>query len=130
MLAYALVATAALYVGLAFASDNVKAWFGIEMTGFAIFGSFGLLGLVGSPWWLVVGFALHPLWHRAVPLSRHRLGVHAGLVRARPLRLRRRRRAYLLVAILGGPTPPCSARRPAAPEERLNRNERRLSKKS
>jgi hypothetical protein len=71
VLAYGLIATAALYVGLAFASDNVKAWFGIEMTGLAIFGSFAALGLVGSPWWLVAGFALHPAWH----LQFHYLGT-------------------------------------------------------
>jgi hypothetical protein len=129
MLGYALVATAALYVGLAFASDNVKAWFGIEMTGFAIFGSFGLLGLVGSPWWLVVGFALHPLWH----VQFHYLGTGSvftpdwfalglsGFDAAAAL--------YLLVAIIGGLDASLQRRAPAAAQEKLTRNERRLAKK-
>ncbi|MBY6243889.1 hypothetical protein [Methylosinus sp. Sm6] len=130
-LGYALVATAALYVGLAFASDNVKAWFGIEMTGFAIFGSFGLLGIVGSPWWLVAGFALHPLWH----VQFHYLGTGAvftpawfalglsGFDAAIAL--------YVIVALLAGLDASLQRKAPAAKAEAaLTRNERRLAKKS
>ncbi|CAN2532720.1 hypothetical+protein [Methylocapsa aurea] len=136
-LAYGLIATAALYVGLSFASDNPKAWFGIEMTGFAIFGSFALLGLVGSPWWLAIGFALHPLWH----LQFHYLGTGAefaptwftlGLT-GFDLAVA----AYVVYAVLRDADPALQrkARRPAIldqddePQSPLTRNERRAAKK-
>lgn len=137
-LAYGLIATAALYVGLAFASDNPKAWFGIEMTGFAIFGSFALLGLVGSPWWLAIGFALHPFWH----LQFHYLGTGSEFTPAWftlgltgfDLAVA----AYVVYAILRGADPQLQRRRPSAalgegldePGRPLTRNERRIAKKS
>lgn len=63
VLAYGLIATAALYVGFALRSpDNLTAWVGIEMTGVAIYGSFAMLSLVGSPWWLAAGWLVHPFW--------------------------------------------------------------------
>lgn len=130
LLAYALIATAALYVGLAFASENVKAWFGIEMTGLAIFGSLALFGLFGSPWWLAAGFALHPFWH----LEFHYVGTGSGftpdwlalglsgfdLAAA----------AYVVYAMLRRADPSFLPQaNSAAPEQRLTRNERRLAKK-
>lgn len=60
--AYALIAVACLYVGFALRSDNPTAWAGFEMTGVAIFGSLAGLAIVRSPWFVVVGLALHPLW--------------------------------------------------------------------
>ena len=138
MLAYALIATAALYVGLAFASDNPKAWFGIEMTGLAIFGSFALLGLVGSPWWLAIGFALHPFWH----VQFHYLGTGSmfaptwftlGLT-GFDLAIA----AYVVYAVLRGADPQLERKpRPSAPEapgedepqRPLTRNDRRIAKK-
>jgi hypothetical protein len=60
--AYALIASAFLFVGLALRSDNPGAWLGIELTGVAIFGSLALLSIVASPWFVFVGLALHPLW--------------------------------------------------------------------
>jgi hypothetical protein len=130
-LGYALIATAAAYVGLAFASDNVKAWFGIEMTGLAIFGSFGLLGIVGSPWWLVAGFALHPLWH----VVWHYLGAGSAFT---PEWLAlgltgfdAAAAAYLVVAILAGRDASLLPKAPATAESvKLSRNERRLAKKT
>jgi hypothetical protein len=62
VLAYGLIAVAFVYVAFSGRSDNPTVWLGFEMTGVAIFGSFALLSIIGSPWWLVVGFALHPLW--------------------------------------------------------------------
>jgi hypothetical protein len=131
VLAFALIATAALYVGLAFASDNVKAWLGIEMTGFAVFGSFGLLGLVGSPWWLVAGFALHPLWH----VQFHYLGTGSVFTPAwLTLGLTGFDAAvalYVLVGILTGFDASLLRKaRAAAPDAKLTRNERRLANKS
>lgn len=60
--AYALIAVSFIYVGFAFSSDNPSGWSAIEMTGVAIFGSFAALSFVASPWFAVVGLALHPLW--------------------------------------------------------------------
>jgi hypothetical protein len=62
VLAYGLIAVAFVYVALSGRSENPGVWLGFEMTGVAIFGSFALLSIIGSPWWLVAGFALHPLW--------------------------------------------------------------------
>jgi hypothetical protein len=60
--AYALIVVSFLYVGFAFSSDNAKSWAPIEMTGVALFGSAAGLALVSSPWFVVAGLALHPLW--------------------------------------------------------------------
>jgi len=60
--AYALIAVAFLYVGFAFRSDNPNAWAAVEMTGVALFGSLALLSIYWSPWFVVAGFAAHPLW--------------------------------------------------------------------
>ena len=60
--AYALIAIAFLYVGFALRADDRSVWLGVEMTGVAIFGSLAGLSIIGSPWWVVAGLALHPLW--------------------------------------------------------------------
>jgi hypothetical protein len=60
--AYALIAVAFLFVGVALRAENAKAWLPIEMTGVALFGSLGMMGLIGSPWFVVAGLALHPAW--------------------------------------------------------------------
>ncbi len=60
--AYGLIASAAIYVGYAMNSDNRSAWLAIEMTGVAIFGSLAMLSIVASPWFVVLGLALHPFW--------------------------------------------------------------------
>ncbi len=60
--AYGLIASAAIYIGFALRSDNAPTWAGIEMTGVAIFGSLAMLSMIVSPWFVVAGLALHPLW--------------------------------------------------------------------
>ena len=60
--AYALIAVAFLYVGFAFRSLDPNSWVAVEMTGVAIFGSLAYMSIIFSPWFLVVGLALHPLW--------------------------------------------------------------------
>jgi len=60
--AYGLIAAAFVYVALSGRSDNPTVWLGFEMTGVAIFGSLAMLSVIGSRWWLVAGFALHPAW--------------------------------------------------------------------
>jgi len=59
---YGLIAVAFVYVALSGRSDNPTVWLGFEMTGVAIFGSLAMLSVMGSVWWLVAGYALHPLW--------------------------------------------------------------------
>lgn len=130
VLAYGLIATAALYVGFAFRSENIGAWLGIEMTGFAIYGSLAMLGLVGSPWWLVAGFALHPFWH----LQFHYIGTGSaftpewftlGLTTFDLLVA-----AYVAYAILRNADPALQRPVSATPEEpKLSRAARRAAKK-
>lgn len=60
--AYALIALSFLYVGFAFRAEEPAAWVGVEMTGVAVFGSLAGMSIIGSPWWVVAGFALHPLY--------------------------------------------------------------------
>lgn len=128
ILAYVLIATAALYVGLAFRSDNIGAWLGIEMTGFAIYASFALLSLAGSAWWLAAGFALHPFWH----LQFHYVGTGSaftpewftlGLTGFDLLVA-----AYVAYGILRKSDPSLQRRTPGAPEEpKLSRAARRAA---
>lgn len=60
--AYALIALCFLYVGFAFRAEESGPWVGVEMTGVAVFGTLAGMSIIGSPWWVVVGFALHPLY--------------------------------------------------------------------
>ena len=60
--AYALIALSFLYVGFAFRAEEPGAWVGFEMTGVAVFGTLAGMSIIGSPWWVVAGFALHPLY--------------------------------------------------------------------
>ena len=60
--AYALIALSFLYVGFAFRAEEPAAWVGFEMTGVAVFGSLAGMSIIGAPWWVVAGFALHPFY--------------------------------------------------------------------
>jgi hypothetical protein len=60
--AYALIAVSCVYVGFALGSAAPNTWFAIEMTGLALFGSAALLSLLSSPWFVVAGLLLHPIW--------------------------------------------------------------------
>jgi len=60
--AYALIALSFLYVGFAFRADEPGPWVGVEMTGVAVFGSLAGMSIIGSPWWVAAGFALHPFY--------------------------------------------------------------------
>jgi hypothetical protein len=53
---------AGLYIVFAIRAGESAFWVVGELVGVAIFGGMALLGLRGSLWWLVVGWALHPLW--------------------------------------------------------------------
>jgi hypothetical protein len=67
----ALLAVAALaYVIFSARAHAGGAWLAIELVGLAIYGGLALRGLRGSRWWLVAGWALHPVWDMAL----HHLG--------------------------------------------------------
>lgn len=57
-----LFVAAGLYVVFALRAGQSTFWIVIEVVGVAIFGGLGLVGLFGSIWWIVAGWALHPLW--------------------------------------------------------------------
>jgi hypothetical protein len=60
--AYALIAVCFLYVGFAIRADNSDAWVGFEMTAVAFFGTLAGMSIIGSPWFVAAGFALHAAW--------------------------------------------------------------------
>lgn len=57
-----LFVAAGLYVVFALGTGQSTLWVVAEVVGVAIFGGMGLVGLFGSIWWIVAGWALHPLW--------------------------------------------------------------------
>ncbi len=57
-----LFVAAGLYVMFALRAGEGTFWIVVEVVGVAIFGGMGLVGLFGSIWWIVAGWALHPLW--------------------------------------------------------------------
>ena len=50
------------YFGYALLTAPGPIWPLAELVQVIVFGTMALLGLRGSPWWLVAGWALHPLW--------------------------------------------------------------------
>ena len=57
-----LFVAAGLYVVFAVRAGEGTTWIAIELVGVAVFGGMGVVGLFGPKWWLVAGWALHPLW--------------------------------------------------------------------
>ena len=57
-----LFVAAGLYVVFAVRAGAGTTWIVIEVVGVAVFGGMGVVGLFGRMWWIVVGWALHPLW--------------------------------------------------------------------
>ena len=53
---------AGLYIVFSVRAGEGTLWVVGELVGVAIFGGMALLGLRGSLWWIVAGWALHPLW--------------------------------------------------------------------
>lgn len=53
---------AGLYIVFAVRAGEGTLWLVGELIGVAIFGGVALLGLLGSLWWIVAAWALHPLW--------------------------------------------------------------------
>ena len=57
-----LFVAAGLYVVFAVRAGEGTTWIVIEVVGVAVFGGMGVVGLFGRMWWIVAGWALHPLW--------------------------------------------------------------------
>ena len=62
LLATVLFAAAGAYFGFAFDPKVGPVWLLIELLQVVAYGAFGLYGWRGSPQWLALGYALHPLW--------------------------------------------------------------------
>jgi hypothetical protein len=62
LLAIVLFIAGGVYLGFAIAGGASGPWVLAELVQAIALGVLGLLGLRGSPYWLVAGWALHPLW--------------------------------------------------------------------
>ena len=62
VLATGLFAAAGAYFGFAYTPGTPGIWILIELLQVVAFGTLGLYGWRGSPYWLALGYALHPLW--------------------------------------------------------------------
>ena len=62
LLATVLFAAAGAYFGFAFNPATPRIWVLNELLQVIAFGTLGLYGWRGSPYWLALGYALHPVW--------------------------------------------------------------------
>ncbi|MBE9032616.1 hypothetical protein IQ266_23030 [filamentous cyanobacterium LEGE 11480] len=62
ILALGLLVAALVYVGFAWLGRVDSQWQLIELLGVGLYGLCALLGVMYSPWWLMVGWLVHPLW--------------------------------------------------------------------
>ena len=69
LLAAVLVVAALCYVAFAIAAPAGAPWILAELAGVGIYGYVAMRGLRGSAWWLVAGYALHPIWDVALHLA-------------------------------------------------------------
>ena len=66
LLASVLVVAAGVYIVFAVAAGAGAAWTVAEIAGVAVYGTLAALGVRGSHWWLVAGWAAHPVWDVAL----------------------------------------------------------------
>lgn len=64
-----LIVTALCYVFFAAKAHAGPAWLAAELAGVALYGAMALRGIRGSAWWLVAGWALHPVWDVALHVA-------------------------------------------------------------
>ena len=62
LLATVLFAAAGAYFGFAYNPGTPRIWILVELLQVIAFGTLGLYGWRGSPYWLALGYALHPVW--------------------------------------------------------------------
>jgi uncharacterized protein DUF6010 len=70
LLATVLFSAAGAYLGFAFNPSTPRVWLLVELLQCIAYGTLGLYGWRGSPYWLALGWVLHPLWDFGV----HHLG--------------------------------------------------------
>jgi hypothetical protein len=61
-----LIVAALIYLVFAVSGGADAKWMILELVGVAIYGSFAAMGTRASPWWLVAGWLLHPVWDVAI----------------------------------------------------------------
>jgi hypothetical protein len=66
ILAIALVLAAMPYVHFAHNADAGALWLTVELAGVCLYGGMAAMGVRRSLWWLVAGWALHPVWDMAL----------------------------------------------------------------
>ncbi len=66
LLAAVLLVAALVYIVFAVRAGEGTFWVVGELVGVGSYGTMGLLGLRGSPWWLAAGWAAHPIWDVAL----------------------------------------------------------------
>ncbi|HEU6450529.1 MAG TPA: DUF6010 family protein [Gemmatimonadaceae bacterium] len=66
ILAVGLILAALPYVHFSVGSHQGPLWLAMELAGVALYGAIAVRGLRGSLWWLVAGWALHPIWDIAL----------------------------------------------------------------
>ena len=49
-------------MGFAIRAENSETWVGFEMTAVAVFGTLAGMSIIGSPWFVAAGLALHAGW--------------------------------------------------------------------
>jgi hypothetical protein len=64
-----LVVAALAYVVFALDAPDPAPWLLVEVAGGAVYVALGYRGLRGSLWWLVAGWALHPVWDAALHVA-------------------------------------------------------------
>jgi hypothetical protein len=75
ILAAGLGVAALFYVGFALDANMGSAWLAVELGGVGIYGYAAMRGVRGSAWWLVAGWALHPVWDIALHYAGPARGV-------------------------------------------------------
>jgi hypothetical protein len=61
-----LILAALVYVHFSVNANESPLWLATEFAGVAVYGAIAARGLRGSLWWLVAGWALHPVWDIAL----------------------------------------------------------------
>ncbi len=66
ILARGLIIAALVYIYFSVDAHTSTSWLLVELLGVGIYGTLGMLGLRRSAWWLVAGWAAHPVWDIAI----------------------------------------------------------------
>lgn len=66
ILVFGLIVAALPYVHFSVNANARPIWLATELAGVALYGAIAARGLRGSLWWLVAGWALHPVWDIAL----------------------------------------------------------------